>query len=625
MSTDVATPPGAPLQSARSPIDDPGATRTVRATRPLASGTLGQRIRLVSGLVLFAYVLTHFANHALGLVSLEAMVVVQDWRLAVTRSWPGTAILLAAILAHVGYALLRIASRRTLRMPIWEAAQIATGLLIPLWLIDHIGGSRLAWQIFEIDDNYAYMLRLLWPGLAASQSLLLVIVWVHACIGLHFWLRLSPTYRLISPVLLALAVALPILALTGFVVGGREAQIITNNAAALEAMGAPLPNWMGPNRTVTLAWNADHPFQQLDRLATIIEWTFFAGLGLAVSISASRMARRWLAPTVPVEFVAETGGGAIKTAASPGATLLEVSRAAGIPHTSVCGGRARCSTCRVQVLETSGLEAPVQGAEAATLARIKAGPDVRLACQLRVTGPLKVSRLVRHRTAAALDLVSSTGPGEADEASSSGIERDVCVLFFDLRGFTALASERLPYDVVFLLNRLFEAVGEAIEAHGGWIDKYMGDGLMAVFGRGEGVPIAQACGEALASVAAIDAAMDAINARLVEEVGAPLRYGIGLHSGALVIGRIGHPSSAQMTVIGNPVNAAARLESLTKDFGVPAVISQAVLENACPVAARNALEALALEHRAVDVRGFEQPLDVVLVPEPQALAAIIQA
>jgi adenylate cyclase len=151
-----------------------------------------QRLRLVSGLILFAFAGTHFINHALGLISIDMMQVVQQWRWTVTRSWPGTIVLLAALLTHASLGLFKLAGRATLRLPRWELVQILLGISIPFLLLPHIVNTRIAHVYFNVNDIYVYELARLWPASAIIQSLLLVIVWVHGCMGIHFWLRLYP-------------------------------------------------------------------------------------------------------------------------------------------------------------------------------------------------------------------------------------------------------------------------------------------------------------------------------------------------------------------------------------------------------------------------------------------------
>ena len=161
----------------------------------LARGDVLQRLRLATGLVLFAFAATHFFNHALGLVSLEAMDAMQGWRKAVTRSWPGSVILLSAFVIHVLLALYKLSLRLTWRLPFWEAAQIVSGFSIPLFLITHAVFNRGAASLAGTDDSYAFELANIWPGLALDHAALLLCVWVHGCIGLHYWLSLASWYR----------------------------------------------------------------------------------------------------------------------------------------------------------------------------------------------------------------------------------------------------------------------------------------------------------------------------------------------------------------------------------------------------------------------------------------------
>ena len=174
---------------------------------PLLGGTLAQRLRIGSGLILFAFVLTHFLNHALGIWSVEAMEAAQAWRTTVTRSAIGTLVLGGALATHLVLNLVKIARRSTWRMPIWEAAQIALGLAIPVLLVPHILPMRGHYILDGADTLYSETLADLWGKLALGQTALLLVVWTHACIGLHFWLRLARFYRRASPFLLAAAVS----------------------------------------------------------------------------------------------------------------------------------------------------------------------------------------------------------------------------------------------------------------------------------------------------------------------------------------------------------------------------------------------------------------------------------
>ncbi len=546
----------------------------------LLRGSLLQKLRLVSGLLLFAFAATHFLNHALGLFSVDAMLAFQEWRTAVTRSWPGTVVLFAALATHVTLALVKLAARTTWRMPAWEIAQILTGIAIPFLLFPHIVNTRISASFFGVNDDYYYELARLWPGKAIPQGGLLLLVWTHGCIGLHQWLKFSELYRRMMPSLLVLAILFPIAALAGFAAGGREVSAIVGDPARF-AMLRIATSWPTATIETTLANLRDGT-----QLASLF---VLAALGLLLWATRIRNSR---SPQARVAYVAGP------TVNVPyGMTLLEASRQFGIPHASICGGRARCSTCRVRV-EAEGADLPPpEEAEKRTLSSIRAPKDIRLACQLRVVTPMRVTRLLRPGT-------TSAHLSNASEAESEGVERRLAVMFLDIRGFTALTEKQLPYDVVYMLNRFFDAIGEAIISEGGWIDKYMGDGLLAVFGRESGAEAG--CRQALAAARKIDWALDQVNQDLRAEQGEPLEVAMGLHVGPLVIGRIGHAASAAITVIGPAVNAASRLEGLTKEKKVQLVASRELAFTAGWSA-----EGLPVED--VTVRGFSEPIEVLFV------------
>jgi adenylate cyclase len=327
---------------------------------------------------------------------------------------------------------------------------------------------------------------------------------------------------------------------------------------------------------------------------------FLACLAVVAGLLAARsIARNWT-QRVAIQYA---GGPLVH--GPIGATLLEISRLRRVPHASVCGGRARCSTCRVRV--DSGLDqlALPRFAEAVTLGSIGAPENVRLACQTRPETALTVTRLVAPAAVA-------TRGAHAGSAEAAGVERMLAIMFLDVRGFTRISESRLPYDIVFLLNQFFGVIGAAIEAEGGWIDKYLGDGLLAVFGRD--CDAQSACRQALRAVRRIDTALDELNVRLMAEFGDRLDVGIGIHAGSLVLGRVGHAGSAALTVIGRTVNTAARLESLTKDKTCQLIVSRDAAR-----AAGWSAQGFHAEH--VRVRGATEALEVLIIPKGRNLPA----
>jgi adenylate cyclase len=503
----------------------------------------------------------------------------QLWRTAVTRSWPGTILLLGAAIAHIGLGLYRQSRRSTFRLPGWEATQIVTGLSIPYIILTHFMYTRVSSSVYATRDSYLYELYALWPAKGLEQSLILLVVWVHGCIGLHFWLRLSPLYRRLQGVALALAVALPVLAIAGFSVAGRQVAAQIDDLESYEKLRVESN---APDKAAS------------SRLAGWVETGRYVYLALLLGVAAFPLVgylRRVAAPKVEISYL---GGPTVRVASGP--TLLEISRARGVPHTSVCGGRGRCSTCRVRVEEGLALLPPPAGVEAKTLGSISATPDVRLACQIRPRSALTVQRLVSPQSAAVR--------GRVITSEAQGVERTLVVLFLDVRGFTQFSERKLPYDVVFILNRLFAETGMAIREAGGHVDKYMGDGLMAIFGQRTGA--GDGCRRALEAARQIDAALERLNAELATELGQPFRIGMGIHVGPLVVGRIGHAETASETVIGSTVNAASRLEALTKEKAVQLIVSEDVLKRA-------GVAGEAFPREDVAVRGLSKPLSVALI------------
>jgi adenylate cyclase len=482
----------------------------------------------------------------------------------------------------VGLALAKLARRSTLRMPGWETAQLVSGLAIPVLLVDHMVAMRGASSLLGTLDFYRPSLLAMWPEHALRQSALLLLVWTHAIIGLHHWLRLASAPAILRSLLAALAVLLPALALAGFVAAGRETGAAFADAAAA---GRLLASHRWPD-AAEAAW--------LGQITTWILGIYAAAFLVAAAFPAFRMLAERRAPRIAVTYV---GGPAI--AGTVGATLLEMGRHAGVPHASVCGGRARCSTCRVRVVAGGASLPPPAFAEAVTLGAVGAPEGVRLACQIRPREPLTVIRLVTPG-----DEGRHMKPGSMED-DAAGIERHLAVMFLDIKGFTAMSDHRLPYDVVFLLNRFFGVIGAAITAEGGWIDKYMGDGLLAVFGRETGMR--QGARAALAAARRIDRALDDLDAELGAEGLPRVGIGIGIHTGPMVMGRIGYTESAAITVIGAAVNTASRLEGLTREKGCQLVVSR-------EAATAAGWRASGIAAEPVMVRGIAEPVEVLLVP-----------
>jgi adenylate cyclase len=514
-----------------------------------------RRVSLVTGLILFAFAATHFANHAVGLFNLETMDQIQVWRLTLTRSLAGTIILGAALILHVASALLKLAARRTLRLPAWELSQLILGLAIPFLLLPHIVDTRIAWTLLGVQDNYLYELSRLWPSGAFTQTALLLVVWVHGCLGIHHWLKFRAWYRMLQAPLLLVALALPLAALTGFVVSGRAVANLMSDRAIAEQMRA-LTHW--PNEQA----ESDLTSYQL-----IARAVFAALLVLAGAWFLLRRIAMLAAARVEVSYA---GGPSVRSALGP--TLLEISRANGIAHAAACGGRARCGTCRVRIDEGMSALPLASAMERATLGRIKADANVRLACQLRPATPLVVTRLVR--AAESIDVVAPS----AEATDDAGVQRSLYLFHLQLRDLNEITRGRLPYDVVFILNEFFQAAGAAVEQNFGRVDRFLGDGLLAVFGE-QRTP-AEACKDALGAARAIDASLDRLNEKVAAEIGRKVAISIGIHAGTFVCGRIGIGKSSVVSVVGAGTDLPRRIAGLAEAMGWQIALSRAAAEHA---------------------------------------------
>ncbi|XDD51349.1 peroxidase family protein [Leptospira sp. WS92.C1] len=250
---------------------------------------------------------------------------------------------------------------------------------------------------------------------------------------------------------------------------------------------------------------------------------------------------------------------------APPATLLEISLKNGIAHTHACGGNARCSTCRVLVLENpSNLSAPEQKEKDLSLK--KGFPEsVRLACQAKIQGDVRIRRIVLDD-----EDYNLTIPGSP---TISGEEKEIAILFSDIRDFTTFSESHLPYDVIHILNRYFYKMGDIVLKHGGTIDKYIGDGLMALFGVNGGSP-EEVCLSALRAAKEMELELYSLNEYLKSHFHTSFKIGVGVHYGSCILGQLGHPANMSYTAIGDSVNTASRIESKTKKAGVSVLISE---------------------------------------------------
>ncbi len=549
------------------------------AAPALIKGVGIRQVRITCGLILFSYLLSHFANHSLGNISYAAMEDGLDYHMRFWRSPIVVAVFYTAGITHWALGLWALYDRRQFKYRTPEIAQIVLGLSIPFLLVIHFTGARLQSPLFGRDLYYAQAFTAYWvvrPYMEWVQFTLLIVAWVHGCIGLFFWLRLKRFFASAGPYLLAAAVLIPTLALLGLIHGGRE----------VVQLGLQ-PEWraanLGPQSRATPPQRAI-----LDGIIFWFPIIYATVLGLILAARGVRALRERRGGLITLSY---PNGVTVRVPKS--LSVLEASLRNNISHASVCGGKARCSTCRIRVVgDVSALPQPSRR-ERFVLHRVGASvdPSIRLACQLHPQKDI------------AFFLVF---PPEFNAATMrrsvrirAGEERYIVSMFIDMRGSTKLAEKRLPFDTMFIINRFIGAVSSAIEDAGGQPNQIVGDGVLALFGLDKDP--ATACGQAIHAIGKIAANVEQLNRDLANDLREPIGYGIGVNGGKVIIGDIGYREHIVFTALGDAVNVAARLQEMTKELGCEAVIAEEVCRTA-------GFAAEALTAREVPIRGRVKPM-----------------
>ena len=503
-------------------------------------------LRLASGLVMFTYLSLHLINHALGLVSLAVAETGLRAVVAIWHSVPGTVLLYGAAAIHVGLAMLALFERCTLRMPGAQALRIVLGLWMPVVLITHFTGTRLAFERYGESSDYTRVVTALWsPEGGGRQLALLVPGWIHGCLGLRFAFGGKPWFRRGWPVLFGAALLLPVLAALGFLAMGRE----LGQLAAASNLPAALPLHGEPQTALAL-------FR--DRLLG-------GYLGVVALVLLGRQVRRWIELQRKALVAISYPGRTVRV--PRGWSVLEASRGFGIPHLSLCGGNARCSTCRVQV--TSGAQhcpAPSR-IEQQLLARMRAGDDVRLACQLRPRTDLTVVPL-------AMPPVSIL-QGPATPPATA--ERTVAILIAELRrSADSMSDHRSAHDKLYALNLFYDGFADAVIAAGGVPCGFSGDAAMGVFGIQAAPNIASH--QLLRAIELVDAAVRRLNQRLAVELALLGDLVLVAHAGSAVVGPMGYRAARTLAAVGPAVDGAQRLREYARAHRRGCVISQSVFD-----------------------------------------------
>jgi adenylate cyclase len=550
-----------------------------------------RQVRLVSGVILFAYLVSHFLNHALGNISLEALATGVTIHVAFWQFLPVTIVFYTACVVHTALGIWALYERRQFRWKAIEPLQLALGLSIPMLIIAHVIGVRLGQTLFGHERLYPQILFLYWiwtPWRIWMMLAVMTIAWVHGCIGLYLWLRMRAFFKRAAPFLLAAAVLVPTLAMLGFYQSGRMVIDLDSEEWRAETQS---PRQIGTRVEA----------QALERITDYFLIGYFGLIGIALLARGARAVNERRRGMINLSY----GNG--RTVRVPrGLSVLEASLRNNVPHASVCGGRARCSTCRIRIIgDCHDLPKPSQR-EAFVLGRVgTSDPSIRLACQLRPPSDLSFFQLFLPHTSA---------DGHDSHPTRIGQERYLVSLFVDMRGSTQLAEKRLPFDTVFIVNRFLGAVSQAVLESGGMPNQFVGDGMLALFGLSTSRQ--EACRQALRAAAAIAANVDALNRFLEHDLREPIRFGIGINGGEVIVGDIGYRDHMVFTALGDPVNVAARLQDMTKSLACELVVSDEVRATA-------GIAEDALPSQEVTIRGRNEPMIVRTVGDARTLSALV--
>ena len=250
-----------------------------------------------------------------------------------------------------------------------------------------------------------------------------------------------------------------------------------------------------------------------------------------------------------------------------GWTVLEASRSHHIPHMSMCGGRARCSTCRVRIVSGEENCPAPEADEAHTLDRIGAPTSIRLACQLRPRGDIAVVPLLAAAPATLLPA-----------SVRNGVERNIVVMLVDWSGRAAFAQRHLQQDVLYFARLFCETVVSSVRTEDGANCEIGGDEVVVLFGLNE--DFSDACGTALEAAARIERALEAMDDRLAREFGDATQFTVVVHAGHAAVGDIGFQEAHRLIAVGAATDTANQLRARAIELGVKFIVSRSVADGA---------------------------------------------
>ena len=541
-----------------------------------------EKLKLWTGMFLMFYCVTHYLNHSIGIFGLDAVEYIRNIFLFFWRNPVMNFFLPSVAVIHIYLSLsrvIRLASFRGFKRHEWF--QLIAGILTVPALALHVSGTKIAHVFYGINDTYTFLSSSIADYTdIVIFNLLMLLVWMHGYIGVKYWMKVNSKYQSYLNKMGMFFFLLPILSFVGVISMFRESNL----------------NLLIDPKYKEKVFNSSNPENvDLDKLTEdtimyfVIPYLFLIIILFTGRFIFFKIKRR----NNSIQISYPEG---IISKIFPGMSILEASIDAGIPHAHVCGGRGRCSTCRIRVDKGLDQLEPPRQKERRVLRGIGAPENVRLACQAFPKIDLNVSPLLAHD--------ANYKENASEQKYIHGSDREICIMFTDLRAFTKMSEKKLPYDVVFILNQYFKLMGEIIENHGGYLDKFIGDGTMALFGIEEGPK--EGSRNAIMAASQMNVELKKLNERLIHDLPFPLKMGIGIHSGDVIFGKMGYKHAKNLTAVGDAVNTASRLESLTKEFKCQLIISKYTYE-------LSDYQFNTIEEDSVKIIGRDEMLDVVKI------------
>ena len=512
------------------------------------------KLKLWTGMFLMFYCVTHHMNHSLGIFGLTVVDYAREYFLLFWRNPVISFFLLFTLVIHIIFSLLRVIKMASFKgFQSHEWFQLITGILTVPLLAIHITTTGIAHRFYGVEDTYTFWTS---PGLDYFEifffNFIMLFIWLHGYIGIKFWMKVNSNYQKYLRQADIFFLIIPLLSIVGQISIFRESDL--KGFFDTEYKDKILKYSNPENIDLNVLLENTIIYFVLPYLLSIM--VLFGYRFYYFKIKRRNNSIKVSYPDGGVSNI------------FPGMNILDASLEAGIPHAHVCGGRGRCSTCRIRIdQDLTQLEPPRQN-ERRILRSIGAPENIRLACQAYPKIDLNVSPL--------LSADANFQESYFEQKYTYGSDREICILFADLRAFTKMSEKKLPFDIVFILNQYFKLMGQIIENNGGYLDKFIGDGTMALFGIEEGPK--EGSRNAINAATKMNDELKKLNESLINDLPFPLKMGIGIHTGNVIIGKMGYKHAKNLTAVGDAVNTASRLESLTKELKSQIIISKYTFE-----------------------------------------------